>query len=1601
MKKQAVCYLFFASILFLSQINALAQAPNIVYSPSTNVFTKNTTISPLIPGNSGGAVPATVYGTVTTFVPSSGPINYPRGVVADGAGNIYEADYASNVIYKINSSGTATLIAGTGVNNESDNATGTAALLNNPWGIAYSASFIYVSDYSGSTIRKISTTAPYAVTTLAGLSGNRAEANGTGSAAAFSHPAGIVYDGSTYLYVCDNTGSTIRRVTVATGVVITIAGAPGVASELDNATGTSARFNGPMGIAYDGAGNLYVADNIGNTIRKVSTTAPYAVTTVVASTAGLSSPESIAYVGGNLYVADLNNNLIKRVTTAGVVTTIAGDGTLNDADGVGTAAEFYSPYAIAGDNSGNLFVGDSKSTSSSIRKILVTGYTISSPLSSGLGFNITTGIISGTPTATFSATTYTITAYNASGSKSTTVTLSCQPGLAAPNINYSPAVYVLTKNVAIATPITPTNSGGAVPATVYGTVTTPVTAASAIYNPRGLAIDGAGNIYEADYGGNKIYKISSSGTATLIAGTGVNNESDNTTGTSALFNNPWGVAYDPSGYIYVSDYSGSTIRKISTNAPYAVTTLAGLSGNRAEVNGTGNAAAFNHPEGIVYDGSNYLYVCDNGGSTIRRVTVATGAVITIAGASGLASELDNATGTSARFNGPSGIVYDGAGSLYVTDNLGNTIRKISTTAPYAVSTFVISTAGLSGPQGLTIDASGYLEVADAGHNLIRTITPSGLVLTLAGDGTANELDATGVHAEFYSPYAIVADYSGNLFVGDNVNTSSTIRKILLTGYTIVPVLNNNLVFNTSTGAITGTAINTFPATNYTVTAFNAAGSSSFVVTLSCGQVNSWVGTTNTLWTTPTNWSSGTVPLVADDVQIGVVTFTNQPAINSTTGNIKVNSITFGAVKAATLSITSPQTLTITGNITVNTGATATVTGTGSVNMAPNSALNVNGTGKLITSLSAGGLFTLQSDPTGDASVGQITATSITGTITVQRYLTGGSATYRGNRLLSSPVYNASDGNGNHIYSINYLKNAMYLTATTTNGGFDNTVAANPTLYIYRENLIPNNSTFTGGNFRGINNILASPNYTLDIDGGPFNILAGTGYLCFFRGNRASASFAAETTPGYVPQPVTLSTSGTLNAGPIVVRDWYTPASTTLSYSATSPAGVKGYQSIGNPYASAINWDTFQTSSPTTGIYGVNITNTMYVLDDVTKTFGSYVAGSGGVGSAAFVSNLVSSGQGFFVVASTTGGKLTINESAKSTRVNTGVKLLESTQSLTMANNQYIRLQVTGKDSTASEQTMIRFNNQAPMVYTAGLDAAHIPGLGEVSLSSSKASDPMHLSINNIPFPKEKGEAIKLNVDGTSNGTYTFSLRNVAAVPQLYDLWLMDSYKKDSVNMKLGKSYSFEINKTDSASFGSKRFALVVRQNQALAYQLLAFSASKVVTARQVEAVWATANEGNYTNFTVERSTDNGKTFSVLGGVKAAGAGNYSFLDKNPVIGTNLYRLKQEDINNNISYSKIVTIQYSNLSNQLAGGRINVYPNPVSSTINLTIGEETTDRTVYNIRVMNSAGAVVKEITSAQPTWQGSVGNLQPGTYLIRVTNNSTQSLVGENKFVKL
>jgi len=288
---------------------------------------------------------------------------YPNGVAVDTTGNLYVADTYNHRIRKmVITTGVVTTLAGS-IQGYA-NGTGTAAQFNYPIGVtADTAGNLYVADTVNNRIRKI-VLATGVVTTLAG--GNTSgSANGTGTVAKFNQPSYIAVDTAGNLYVADVLNNRIRKIVLATGVVTTLAGS--TEGYLDG-TGTAAQFNWPLGVAVDTAGNLYVADQTNNRIRKI-VIATGVVTTLAGSTSGSAdgtgptaqfySPHGVtADMAGNLYVADRDNHRIRRIVIAtGVVTTLAGS-TSGSADGSGMAAQFNQPTAVAVDTAGNLYVAD-------------------------------------------------------------------------------------------------------------------------------------------------------------------------------------------------------------------------------------------------------------------------------------------------------------------------------------------------------------------------------------------------------------------------------------------------------------------------------------------------------------------------------------------------------------------------------------------------------------------------------------------------------------------------------------------------------------------------------------------------------------------------------------------------------------------------------------------------------------------------------------------------------------------------------------------------------------------------------------------------------------------------------------------------------------------------------------------------------------------------------------------------------------------------------------------------------------------------------------------------------------------------------------------
>jgi hypothetical protein len=533
-------------------------------------------------------------------------------------------------------------------------------------------------------------------------------------------------------------------------------------------------------------------------------------------------------------------------------------------------------------------------------------------------------------------------------------------------------------------------------------------------------------------------------------------------------------------------------------------------------------------------------------------------------------------------------------------------------------------------------------------------------------------------------------------------------------------------------------------------------------------------------------------------------------------------------------------------------------------------------------------------------------------------------------------------------------------------------------------------------------------------------------LFFFRGNstlsNGTTGGTKTTSPFNYPEDVTTTQVGALNTGTINVKLWFANTANGLGSKFSYTSGYVnsgtsylrgGFTFVGNPYAATVNWEKYNRNSTiaNSSIYGGgSLGSTIWIFNEANNQYESYIQKTGAVDTTSVnpgtatgsASNMIASGQGFFIVATTGNQSLSFRETAKTSSQPVAAtlhNLMGMPKAFAATPDPLLRLKLL-KDSVNTDEIVIRLDNQASTKFVFNEDAQDMGGIGPLVSLSAISSDNIRLAIDFMPFPGLQQEVTPLLVDATTSGTYKLDRTQLDNLPAQYDVWLIDAFAKDSINLKTTNSYSFTIDKNNPATFGEKRFSIVFRQSAADAYQLLDFTATKVPTARQVQMAWKTANEQNYTNFTVERSTDGGKTFGVVGGLKGTGAGTYSLLDKEPLIGQNLYRLKQEDMNDSITYSKAVGVQYSDLSNTMAS-KLSIYPNPATSNINVSVVEDAGTNPPYTIQITNTSGFLIRQVTSAQPSWQTSVADLMPGTYIVKVHNSRDNTIIGDTKFVKL
>ena len=565
-----------------------------------------------------------------------------------------------------------------------------------------------------------------------------------------------------------------------------------------------ASLNAPADVVVDAAGNLYIADQYNFRVRKVDTAG--VITTVsgngVPGYGGDGGPAANAVLGGptglaldatgNLYVADLGSSSVRKITPSGQISTIAGTGVFGvDPDGgpaTSTRLSFPANVAIAAN--GALYIAESGGHR--IRKVDTNGI-------------ITT--VAGNGNAGFGG----------DGGAAIAAQLAFPRGIAvdaAGNIYIADSDNNRIRKVDVSGVITTVAGTGAAK---FGGDGGPAVVAQ-LASPRDLGFDADGNLCIADASNQRIRKIDANGIITTIAGgasaTGSNGDGGPATSARLLF--PTGMGFGPGGTLYIAAESDNVVRKI--DGAGIITSLAG--------NGKGGYCCDDDPatatplpdaRGVIAGPGGDIYIAEISSNRIRKVDGA-GKIHTIAGTGSSTFFGDGGPATAAGLGGPRDMALDAAGNLYVADTGSRRIRKIDANGiittiagngvdGYAGDGGAATSAELSGPEGITVDRNGNVYVSDTGNRRIRKIDVSGIITTFAGsgvDGYAGDGGAATA-AELSVPKGITVDRSGNVYVADSGNY--TVRRIDTGGIITTLVGNGTIGFSGDGGPAKAAQLN--------------------------------------------------------------------------------------------------------------------------------------------------------------------------------------------------------------------------------------------------------------------------------------------------------------------------------------------------------------------------------------------------------------------------------------------------------------------------------------------------------------------------------------------------------------------------------------------------------------------------------------------------------------------------------------------------------------------------------------------------------------------------------------------------------------------------
>ena len=683
-------------------------------------------------------------------------LDHPTAVAVDGSGNLFIADEFNDRIRKVGTDGIITTIAGSVANGYSgDGGAATNAGLANPTAVAADGlGDLFIAD--GNRIRKVDLNG--VITTVAGngLYGYSGDA-GAATNAWLANPMGLAVDGLGDLFMADFGNNRIREVDT-NGIITTVAGSDGGGISGDGGAATSALLNGPNGVAVDGLGNLFIVDSRNNRVREVDTNGTistvagnglygYSGDAGAATKAWLANPTGVAVDGlGNVFIADNGNARIRKVDINGVISTVAGNGTngYSGDGGAATNAELSFGIGLALDGFGNLLVADSGN--SRIRKVILPQLptlvldnagsgnagnyevVITSPFGS-ITSSVATLTVHSPPTITQPPTNQ---AVPFGGSATLSVT-----AVGAMPLSYQwyfdgVALVGQTSTALVLTNVGLTNAGDfqVVATNLYGSATSSVAALVIGYAPM---ITRQPTNQTVLAGGNLMFVVGVSGSGPLtyqwqrdgtnvpniisVAGNGMYGYSgDGGAATSAELSRPGGLAVDGLGNLFIADQSNDRIRKVGTDG--IITTVAG-NGNYGYAGDGGAAtnALLDNPYKMAVDGLGNLFIADSGNNRVREVD-ANGFITTIAGNGTNGYSGDGGYAASAELSIPGGVAVDGLGNLFIADQFNNRIRK------------VITNHGPTLTLGAVADANaGYYQVIVAGPG--GSVTSSVAALTIA------------------------------------------------------------------------------------------------------------------------------------------------------------------------------------------------------------------------------------------------------------------------------------------------------------------------------------------------------------------------------------------------------------------------------------------------------------------------------------------------------------------------------------------------------------------------------------------------------------------------------------------------------------------------------------------------------------------------------------------------------------------------------------------------------------------------------------------------------------------------------------------------------